>query len=118
MKRDLEHEQRVTLEIEGWLSDRKIKLKDLHKFWSEKLRVDVAQKDQELAVRWTELGNYACVQIVSSSFQELTSSREVDQKRKEDAMERLAEARLFVEVETEKRRKKREAQERADLEVR
>ena len=66
MKRDLEHEQRVTLEIEGWLSDRKIKLKDLHKFWSEKLRVDVAQKDQELAVRWTELGNYACVQIVSS----------------------------------------------------
>ena len=66
MKRDLEHEQRVTLEIEGWLSDRKIKLKDLHKFWSEKLRVDVAQKDQELAVRCTELGNYACVQIVSS----------------------------------------------------
>ena len=48
----------------------------------------------------------------------MTSSREVDQKRKEEAMERLAEARLFVEVETEKRRKKREAQERADLEVR
>ena len=48
MKRDLEHEQRVTLEIEGWLSDRRIKLKELHKFWSEKLRVDVAQKDQEL----------------------------------------------------------------------
>ena len=39
----MEHEQRVTLEIEGWLSDRKIKLKDLHKVWSEKLRVDVAQ---------------------------------------------------------------------------
>lgn len=46
----MEHEQRVTLEIEGWLSDRRIKLKDLHKFWSEKLRLDVAQKDQELAV--------------------------------------------------------------------
>ena len=66
MKRDLEHEQRVTLEIEGWLSDRKIKLKDLHKFWSEKLRVDVAQKDQELAVRGTKLGKHACVQIVPS----------------------------------------------------
>ena len=46
----MEHEQRVTLEIEGWLSDRRIKLKELHKFWSEKLRLDVAQKDQELAV--------------------------------------------------------------------
>ena len=89
MKRDLEHEQRVTLEIEGWLSDRKIKLKDLHKFWSEKLRVDVAQKDQELAVRRTEVGKHASVQIVPSEFQELTSSREVDQKRKEEAMERL-----------------------------
>ena len=98
MKRDLEHEQRVTLEIEGWLSDRRIKLKELHKFWSEKLRVDVAQKDQEL--------------------QEVIASREVDQKRKEEAVERLAEARQFVEVETEKRRKKREARERADLEFR
>ena len=54
LKRDLEHEQRVTLEIEGWLSDRRIKLKELHKFWSEKLRMDVAQKDQELAVRVTQ----------------------------------------------------------------
>ena len=54
LKRDLEHEQRVTLEIEGWLDDRRITLKELHKFWSEKLRVDVAQKDQELAVRRTE----------------------------------------------------------------
>ena len=54
----------------------------------------------------------------TSKFQEVVSSREVDQKRKEEAMERLAEARQFVEVETEKRRKKREAQERADLEVR
>ena len=53
-----------------------------------------------------------------SKFQEVVSSREVDQKRKEEAMERLAEARQFVEVETEKRRKKREAQERADLELR
>ena len=56
--------------------------------------------------------------FININPQELTSSREVDQKRKEDAMERLSEARLFVEVETEKRRKKREAQERADLEVR
>ena len=54
LKRDLEHEQRVTLEIEGWLNDRRIKLKELHKFWSEKLRLDVAQKDQELAVRRTQ----------------------------------------------------------------
>ena len=53
-----------------------------------------------------------------SKFQEVVSSREVDQKRKEEAMERLAEARQFVEVETEKRRKKREAQERADLKLR
>ena len=33
-------------------------------------------------------------------------------------MERLAEARQFVEVETEKRRKKREAQEKAELQFR
>ena len=44
-----EHEQRVTLEIEGWLNDRRIKLKELHKFWSEKLRSDITLKDQELA---------------------------------------------------------------------
>ena len=48
----------------------------------------------------------------------MIASREVDQKRKEEAMERLAEARQFVEIETEKRRKKREAKERADLQFR
>ena len=53
-----------------------------------------------------------------SNFQEVVASREVDQKRKEEAMERLAEARQFVEVETEKRRKKREAQEKAELQFR
>lgn len=56
--------------------------------------------------------------LTNPKFQEVIASREVDQKRKEEAMERLAEARQFVEVETEKRRKKREAQERAELQFR
>ena len=56
--------------------------------------------------------------LTNPKFQEVIASREVDQKRKEEAMEQLAEARQFVEVETEKRRKKREAQERAELQFR
>ena len=46
LKRDIEHEQRVTLEVESWLNDRRIYLKGMHKFWAEKSKADIAAKDQ------------------------------------------------------------------------
>lgn len=98
LRRDLEHEQRVTLELESWLNDRKIHLRELHRFWTEKLKTDVAQKEQEL--------------------QELIAARDADLKRREDAEERFVSATEFVRVEMEKREKLRLEKERVDLERR
>ena len=39
----------MTLEIESWLDDRRSHLKSLHKFWTEKIKADIAQKDLQLA---------------------------------------------------------------------
>ena len=58
LKRDIEHEQRVTLEVESWLNDRRIYLKGMHKFWTEKIKADLAAKDQascQLDVKGTEI---------------------------------------------------------------
>jgi hypothetical protein len=48
----------------------------------------------------------------------LLSSREADQKRREDAIERLEEATSFVMAEKEKREVKKKEVERANLEMR
>ena len=36
----------MTLEVESWLNDRRIHLKSLHKYWTEKIKVDITAKDQ------------------------------------------------------------------------
>ena len=53
LKRDIEYEQRVTVEIESWLDDRRSHLKELRKFWTEKAKNDIAAKDLEFQVRET-----------------------------------------------------------------
>ena len=62
LHRDVQYEHRVTCELESWLGDRRQHLKELHRHWTEKLKLDVSQKDAELA--------------------ELTAAREADQVEK------------------------------------
>ncbi len=46
LKREIEHEQRVTLELESWLQDRRSRLRSLHRHWAERLQQDVAAADR------------------------------------------------------------------------
>jgi hypothetical protein len=65
LKRDIEHEQRVTLELESWLNDRRSLLRAQHKQWTERLKSDLTQRELDL--------------------QELLQSRETDLRRWSDA---------------------------------
>jgi len=98
LKRDIEHEQRVTNEIETWLLERRVQLKSLHRHWSERLVSDVATADRALA--------------------EVTQARETDLARKAEVEARLSESEAYVAAVEEKRERDRIRRERLDLEIR
>eukprot|EP00094_Tigriopus_californicus_P000071 TCALIF_00069-PA protein Name:"Similar to Iqcg IQ domain-containing protein G (Rattus norvegicus)" AED:0.23 eAED:0.23 QI:0/0.33/0/0.5/1/1/4/0/284 len=96
-KRDIEYEHRVTVEIESWLNERRSHLKELLQFWIEKSKVDIATKEGQL--------------------QELIANREADLKRKEEAEQRLKEARQYVEAELVRREQIRIEQEEQAVQI-
>lgn len=86
------------MEIESWLNERRSHLKELLQFWIEKSKVDITAKEAQL--------------------QELIANREADLKRKEEAEQRLKDARHYVEAELARREEIRIEQEQQEVQIR